>query len=220
MSGAKVILSVGICLGVAAGMVSACSSSSGSPGPSMDGSLGPDVRAADSSPEAGGSCNPFAIELCPQGQTCCSTGLRGTCTEVGACSAPFRVSCVNAASCGTGVCCGSVQLAGFDASALGDASFDAAPMFDASGFSLSLECAPSCAFPAFQACMTSQDCRSDYVCGGGPGNGPRGGDPSLGLILACVPADAGFGPPEAGPEPMDGGPAEASPPGPDAADGG
>jgi hypothetical protein len=219
MSGAKVLLSVGICLGVATALASGCGDSSGAPGPSMDGSMAPDVRPIEASVEAGGDCNPFAIELCPQGQTCCSTGLRGTCTDIGACSAPFRVGCVDTASCGTGVCCGSIQLpAGFDASAFVDASFDAAPMFDASGFSLTLGCAASCTFPAFQVCMTSQDCRNGEVCGGSPGNGPRGGDPSLGLILACVPADAGFGLPDASPELPDGGPAEAS--GPDAADGG
>jgi hypothetical protein len=218
MSGAKVILSVGICLGVAMAMTSGCGASPGGAGPSMDGSMAPDVRAIDGSPAPGGDCNPFAIELCPQGQTCCSTGLRGACTDIGACSAPFRVSCVSTASCGTGVCCGSFDLAGFDASAFADASFDAALPFDAAALSLSLGCAPSCAFPQFQVCMTSQDCPSGEVCGGSPGNGPRGGDPSLGLILACVPADAGFGLPDASPEPPDGGPAEAS--APDAADGG
>ena len=218
MSGAKVILSVGICLGVATAMASGCGTSSGGTGPSMDGSMAPDVRAIDSSPATGADCNPFAIQLCPQGQTCCFTGLRGTCTDVGACSAPFRISCVNTASCGAGVCCGSFNLAGFDASAFADASFDAAVPFDAAALSLSLACAPSCPFTEFQVCMASQDCPSGEVCGGGPGNGPRGGDPSLGLILACVPADAGFGMPDASPELPDGGPTAAS--APDAADGG
>jgi hypothetical protein len=196
MNGAKLILSMGICLGVASAMVSGCGSSSAGPtGP--DGSVPPDAQGVDAGIDSGSiSCNPFTLELCPQGQTCCFAGLRGTCTDTNACSTPFHIGCVNTASCSGGqVCCGTIQLpAGFDASAFADASFDAsafdASAFDASGFVVTLACAGSCPLPEFQACMSNDDCPSGLVCGGGatPGN------PNFGLILPCVPADAGLPP--------------------------
>jgi hypothetical protein len=196
MNGAKLILSAGICLGVASAMVSGCGSSSAGPvGP--DGSVAPDAQGVEGGIDGGSiSCNPFTLALCPQGQTCCFAGLRGTCTESSACSTPFHIGCVNTASCGGGgeVCCGAIEFpAGFDASAFADASFDAsafdASAFDASGFVVTLACASSCPLPEFQACMSNDDCPSGLVCGGGamPGN-PNG------LILACVPADAGLPP--------------------------
>jgi hypothetical protein len=215
MNGVKFILSVGICLGTAAVVAAGCSSSSGGPSPAADGGPSADARALDSSAEgaAGQSCMPFFLQLCPQGQTCCYSGLSGTCTDVGACRSPFEIGCVNGDSCGGGVCCGAVQLpAGFDASAFAaDASFDASAFdasdFDASGFGFQLVCASSCAATQFQVCMTSKDCPSGDVCSGGPMQGAFGG------LLICVPADAGA---ESGPSP-DGGPAEA---GPGAGDGG
>jgi hypothetical protein len=195
MNGAKLILSVGICLGVASALASGCGSSSGGPGPA-DSSTGPDVNAADGGADSASvSCNPLTMELCPQGQTCCFAGLRGTCTDVSACKAPFHIDCVNSASCGGGgqVCCGSFQLpAGFDASAFADASFDAsgfdASDFDASGFVVTLSCASSCPVPDFQACMSDEECPAGMVCGGPP----MPGSSTVGLILPCVPADAGF----------------------------
>lgn len=217
MNGAKLILSAGICLGVAAAMASGCgSSSSPPPVPPTDSGPSPDVQVVDSSAESGGAvCDPLALKLCPQGQTCCFSGLGGTCTDIGACERPFKIACVNTATCGGGVCCGSVQFpAGFDAAAFAtDAAFDAsgfdasafdASGFDSSGFGVTLACNSSCLRPEFQVCMTSQDCPSGQVCGNGGmmGNG-------LGLILACVPADAGAPPPDAGPDASPG-PADAS----------
>ena len=117
-------------------------------------------------------------ELCPQGQTCCFSGLRGTCEEVGACGSPFQIACVGNASCGGGVCCGSVQLpAGFDAS----------------GFGFALSCETSCSPMEFQLCTTSNDCKGGLVCAGGP----MGGMPAFELIMACVP------PPDGGVESLD-----------------
>jgi hypothetical protein len=214
MNGVKLILSVGICLGTAAVIAAGCSSSSGGPSPAADSGPTADVRAPDSSAEgaAGQSCMPYFLELCPRGQTCCFSGLSGTCTDVGSCGSPFEIGCVNGANCGGEVCCGSVQLpAGFDASAFAaDASFDASDFdasgFDASGFGLQLACASSCAATQFQVCMTSRDCPSGDVCSGGPMQGSFAG------LLVCLPADAG-----AGLAPTDGGPVEA---GPGAGDGG
>jgi hypothetical protein len=212
MNVAKLILSAVICLGVAGAMATGCGSSSGGPGPVVDSGSGHD-GSLDGADDAGGkSCNPFvAGDLCPQGQTCCFSGLRGTCTDVGSCSSPFQISCVNTATCGGTVCCGSVQLpAGFDASAFAaDASFDAAAFdasdFDASGFGLTLACASSCVAPQFQICMTNQDCPSGQVCGGPM---MMASNMVPGFILACFPADAGLPPvPDASPE---GGPADAT----------
>jgi hypothetical protein len=198
MNGAKLILSAGICLGVASAMVSGCGSSSAGPaGP--DGSVPPDAPGVESGIDGGSvSCNPFTLELCPEGQTCCFAGLRGTCTDTNACSTPFHIGCVNTASCGAGlVCCGAIQLpAGFDASAFADASFDASA-FDASGFVVTLACASSCPLPEFQACMSNDDCPSGLVCGGG---GAMPGNPNFGLILPCVPADAGLPAADASPD--------------------
>jgi hypothetical protein len=209
MNGAKLILSAGICLGVASAMVSGCGSSSAGPtGP--DSSVAPDAQGVDAGIDSGSlSCNPFAVELCPQGQTCCFAGLRGTCTDTNACSTPFHIGCVNTASCGSGqVCCGAIVPPGFDASAFADASFDASAFdasafdasgFDASGFVVTLACASSCPLFEFQACMSNDDCPSGFVCGGGAGT--AGGNPNFGLILACVPADAGSPPaPDASPD--------------------
>ncbi len=202
MNGAKLILSVGICLGVASALASGCGSSSGGPEPA-DSSMSPDVHVTEAGADSASlSCNPIALQLCPQGQTCCFAGLRGTCTDIGSCNTPFRIGCANAASCGSGeVCCGSVQLPqGFDASAFGDASFDGsafdASAFDASAFVVTLSCASSCPPYEFQACMTDDDCAAGFVCGGGPM--PNG--PNFGLILPCVPADAGFPPPDGAPD--------------------
>lgn len=220
MNGVKLILSVGICLGTAAAIAAGCSSSSGPPSPAADSGPTADVQVPDSSAEgaAGQSCMPFFLQLCPQGQTCCYSGLNGTCTDVGSCGSPFEIGCVNGDSCGGEVCCGSVQLpAGFDASAfVTDASFDASAFdasafdasgFDASGFGFQLACASSCTAAQFQVCMTTKDCPSGDVCSGGPMPGAFGG------LLICFPAEAGAG---SGPS-ADAGPAEA---GPGAADGG
>jgi hypothetical protein len=138
--------------------------------------------------------------------------LRGTCTDIGSCSTPFRIGCVNAASCGGGQqCCGTVELpAGFDASAFADASFDAAAFdaaaFDAAGFAITLACTTNttCPLPEFQACMSNVDCPTGFVCGGGP-MPVMPGNPNFGLILPCVPADAGFPPFDAGPPDGDAG---------------
>jgi hypothetical protein len=204
MNGAKLILSAMISLGVAAAMASGCSSSSGPGAPADSGPSG-DGTLTDSSADGGGkSCNPFLPDdLCPQSQTCCFSGLRGTCTDVGSCSSPFQISCVNGASCGGTVCCGSVQLpAGFDASAFVDASGFDASGFDASGFGLTLACASSCVVPQFQVCATTQECPSGEVCGI-PTNA---NNMELGFILVCIPPDAGVAVPDASPEagPSDG----------------
>jgi hypothetical protein len=181
MNGAKLILSAGICLGIAVAMASGCGSSSSGPGPVRDSGITADARIVDGRSETGGArCDPFAVDLCPEGQTCCFSGLGGTCAEVGSCGAPFQVSCVNTATCGgSGVCCASVHET---------STFDASPS-GASGFGLTLACAASCSLPSFQVCMTSQDCPSGLVCSGG--RMMMSGDPAPGFVLVCVPSDDG-----------------------------
>ena len=100
MNGAKFIVSVGIYLGMAVAI--ACASSSNNPGPMPDGGSTPDASVMEASSVK--PCDPFRAELCPQGQTCCSTGLRGVCTDVGACASPFQIGCVNTLTCPSGVC--------------------------------------------------------------------------------------------------------------------
>jgi hypothetical protein len=192
MNGAKFIVSVGISLGVAVPF--GCSSSSTGPGPIPDSGSPPDTSVADTG--SGTPCDPFRAELCPQGQTCCYTGLRGLCTDVGACASPFQIGCVNTPTCSSGVCCGSVQLpVGFDASASLDASFDA------SGFGLTLACVSSCPAPDFEVCLSSDECPSGEICAGGP----MGIDGYMSPLTACFQLDAG---------------AEAAPPRPDGGDAG
>ena len=120
------------------------------------------------------------------------------------------MSCLTKANCGGGVCCGSVQFpAGFDASAFDASGFDASSFdasdFDASDFGLTLACSNACNAPDFQLCASSQECPAGDICSGG---GAAGGT-AAGLVMACVPADAGIpGPgPDAG---TDGGAAEAA----------
>jgi hypothetical protein len=195
MNGAKLCFSGMIALGIAVAMASgACSSSSTAPPPPTDSGVvaetGPiDDAGADSG--AGARCNPLLGQLCSQGQTCCLSGLIGTCLAQGSCSAPFQVSCTTKSDCSSGVCCGSVQFpAGFDAAAGFDGSeFDAG--FDAAGFGLALQCTSACPFPDFELCTTAQDCPAGYRCSGGPAGGGFAG------ILACIPLDAGGGPVEA-----------------------
>jgi hypothetical protein len=204
MNGVKLCFSSMIALGV--GVAIGCgTSSSQAPGPEDGGQASEAGHADEAGPETGNTnCNPLFGQLCAQGQTCCFSGLNGTCVSSGACSAPFQVSCIAKADCNGGVCCGSVQLpAGFDASGLFDASdFDAsgfdASGFDASGFGLTLQCASTCAPPDFELCATTQDCPSGYRCAGGTGGGGLGG------ILACIPLDAGA-PPAGGNDAGDGG---------------
>jgi hypothetical protein len=204
MNAVKFIFSVWICLGVV--LAIGCSSSSSSPpGANVDSGTIRDSSIA----EAGTStpCDPFRLELCPQGQTCCFSGLSGRCTDVGSCAGAFQVGCVNASTCAGGeVCCGSVQLpVGFDASAYVDASFDAAA-FDASGFGLTLQCQTACAATQYLACVLPQDCPSGQMCGA-----PMGMDGAVPLIPACFPMDAGVValPPDSGPA-ADGGPSDAA----------
>jgi hypothetical protein len=193
MNGVKLCFSSMIALGI--GVAVGCgTSSSQAPGRDDGGPTTEAGQADEAGPETGSTnCNPLFGQLCAQGQTCCFSGLNGTCVTSGACSAPFQVSCISKADCNGGVCCGSVQLpAGFDASGLFDASdFDAsgfdASGFDASGFGLTLQCASTCSPPDFQLCTTTQDCPSGDRCGG-PGGGGVGG------FLACIPLDAGAPP--------------------------
>jgi hypothetical protein len=205
MNGAKLILSVGICLVVAGAIASGCGASSSNPGPASEGGPSPDVGEPDVITDAGGaSCNPFTFDLCPADQTCCFSGLGGTCLPLGAaCNAPFRVSCQNTATChDAGVCCAGVQ---FDAEA-----------FDAGGFTLTFSCENSCSFPEFQVCMTTGDCQNGRTC-------QNISAPNRPVVLTCLPPDAG---PDAAVElpdsspAADGGVADAAGAGVDASDAG
>jgi hypothetical protein len=187
MNGAKLILSVGICLGIAGAIASGCGGSSNNRGPGSDSGPSPDVSETDVIADAGGaSCNPFRFDLCPADQTCCFSGLGGTCVPLGAtCNAPFRVSCQNTPSChDAGVCCAGLL---FDAEAL-----------EAGGFTLSFSCENSCSFPEFQVCMTDNDCQNGRVC-------VNIAAPNRPTVLTCLPPDAG---PDAGGELPDSSPAE------------
>ncbi len=208
MNGAKLIVSVGICLGLAVAI--GCASSSSNPGAMPDSGSAPEAGVKEAGTVT--PCDPFRAELCPQGQTCCSTGLRGVCTDVGACASPFQIGCVNTPTCHSGVCCGSVELpVGFDASAPLDASFDA------SGFGLTLACESTCPAPEFQVCLNSLECPSGQFCGGGP----MGIGGKMSPLTACFPVDEG---PDAGaptPDSGDAGPGEGGAASADAApDGG
>jgi hypothetical protein len=220
-------------LGLGAGLVislainEGCSSSSAPPPPADSGADGTTEPPVDAGPEAGTRCSPVFGGQCGAGQTCCISGIFGTCVDIGSCKAPIQVSCTSKASCGNQTCCGSVQLpAGFDAAAFDASDFDAS-VFDASGFSFSLACASSCPPPDFQLCAGAQDCPSGYRCGPGNGNG-NGGMTSLPGFLVCVPEDAGLPPQsDAGGPRLDAGEPDASdasdggaPADPDAADGG
>jgi hypothetical protein len=182
MNGAKLILSVGIWLVVAGSMAAACGTSSSGPGADRDSGPSSDVRETDTSGDASGAtCDPYTFELCPPDQTCCFSGLRGTCTPVNSsCNAPFRVSCQNTRSChDAGVCCVGVQ-------------FDAAPI-EAGGFTLSFVCESSCTFPQFQVCMTTEDCQNGQVC-------VNISAPDRPAVLTCLPPDAGIQVADASPE--------------------
>ena len=68
MNGAKLILSVGICLGVAGAIASGCGASSSNPGPGPDSGPSPDVGETDVIADAGGaSCNPFTLRPLSRG---------------------------------------------------------------------------------------------------------------------------------------------------------
>ncbi len=176
---AAMALGLGVVLGQGAG----CSSSSSPP------------AAVDAGPEAGPdataqSCDPLRGVLCPQGQTCCFSGLYGTCEEVGACSTPFQINCTGNASCGGQECCGSIDLpAGFDPQALDAAAFDAAAFdaFDASGFAVSLACAASCGADQFQLCSDTDPCPAGFFCAAG----------GVGFFATCVPIRDAGGTPDA-----------------------
>lgn len=177
MNGAKLLFSVWVCVSVGAPI--GCSTSSSNPGPDSGPML--DGSAAEAAATA---CDPFRIELCPQGQTCCFSGLGGTCMDVGSCGTPFRIACVNASTCtGGSTCCGSIQGPAGDAAAP-DAAVDAA----AFAVTLACESQSTCPAPEFQICMTSADCPSGQMCGMG---GMMAGPPGFPAILACFPLDAG-----------------------------
>ena len=194
MNGAKLCFSGTI----AGGLVVAigCGTSSSQPPGAHDSGPATDTGSiAEAGLDAGAqACNPVYNQLCTGGQTCCFSGLIGTCVDRGTCSMPFQVSCDSPSSCDASVCCGSVQLpAGFDASAFDASAFDASggPGFqplDPNGFVLTLQCASACPAPGFQLCTTTQDCPSGYRCSGGPGGMGFGG------VLACTPSEAGPGP--------------------------
>jgi hypothetical protein len=193
MNGTKLIVSAAMVVGL--GVAAACSSSSGG-APADAGTTpedvgtheeaGPDVMSA-------ATCNPLLGILCGAGETCCSSGLQGTCVAIGSCGRPFQVSCIGKANCAAtgGTCCGAVSVpAGFDASA----AFDASGGFDASGFGLTLACESTCSSSEFQVCSTTNDCPSGQVC-----------EASMGSpLLACVLVDAGITP-DAGNGALDGG---------------
>jgi hypothetical protein len=205
-----------VALAVGLANAEGCSSSSSPPPPADSGPDGDDVTVTDAEADGPASCNPIFDSLCGSGETCCVAGLTGTCVAVGSCKAPIQVSCIAKSQCGGDICCGSVQLpAGFDAAAAFDGGFDASA-FDASGFSLSIACATTCAQPDFQLCTTSTDCPPGYRCAGGAMNNLVG----IAGIVACIPEDAGAPPPpDAGTDAGDGSapPADA---GTDAGDGG
>ena len=183
MNGAKLILSGGICLVVVGTVGPGCGPSSSSPEPGADSGLSSDVHETDPGAEAGQkSCNPFALDLCPQGQTCCFSGLAGMCTPVGACYAPFRVACWNTQTCsGNGVCCASVQFATGN---LGDGSVSAD--LEGGGFALTYACESRCVFPEFQVCMYNWDCQNGEVCA-------NVSPPNRTPVFTCIPPDAGLG---------------------------
>jgi len=186
---AKVLVAVAVCAALAAAGATGCGSPS-SQAPAQDAGSSADTGTAaqDASVDAATvSCDPLRDELCPQGQTCCFSGLRGTCADVGSCERPFQVSCTSSAACGAmgeGVCCGSVRVpTGFDPSAFDASAFDPST-FDASGFGVTFACAEACAAPDFQLCAATQECPTGDVCAGGMGTG-------LGFLLTCTAADAG-----------------------------
>jgi hypothetical protein len=203
---AKLFFAVAVCAALDVAGATGCGSPSSHPSPAQDASASADTGTPqDAGVDAASvSCDPLRNELCPQGQTCCFSGLRGTCSDVGSCERPFQVSCTSSAACGAmgaGVCCGSVRVpAGFDPSAFDASTFDPSA-FDASAFGFSFACATACVAPDFELCTTTQECPTGDVCAGGAGMG-------LGFLLICSATDAGASP--------DGGDAGTSPDGGDA----
>jgi hypothetical protein len=196
MKAVKLCLFGMIAVSTAVVVAAGCGSSSSQPpnphdgGPSDGGAV---AEAGLDAMAASATCNPIFDQLCAAGETCCFSGLVGTCVASGSCTAPFQVSCMTKSDCADGFCCGTVQLpAGFDAATINgqplDASAFAGSGFDASGFGVTLACASSCPEPDFQLCTTTQDCPTGFRCTGG------GGGAAFGGIMACVPIDAG-GPP-------------------------
>lgn len=204
---AKVLFAVAMCAALDAAGATGCGSPSSHPAPAQDAGSSADATAAqDAGADAAGvSCDPLRNELCPQGQTCCFSGLRGTCTDVGSCDRPFQISCITSAACGAmgeGVCCGSVRVpAGFDPSAFDASTFDPSA-FDASAFGFTFACGTACVAPDFQICTATQECSTGNVCAAGAVTG-------LGFLLTCIATDAGAS--DAGDAGVaDAGPAEAS----------
>jgi hypothetical protein len=181
---AKVFFAAAVCAALDVAGVAGCSSPSSPPPPAQDAGTNADTGTAqDAGVDAAGvSCNPLRNELCPQGQTCCFSGLGGTCTDVSACERPLQISCTSSATCSSmeqGVCCGSVRVpAGFDASAFDPSTFDA------SAFAFSLACTTACAAPDFQLCAATQECPPGDVCANGASRG-------LAFLMICTAVDAG-----------------------------
>lgn len=147
MNRARLLLSASITLGIATAI--GCSSSSSSPD-SRDGGGSPrggDAAALDGSTDAddgavGARCNPFLNTLCPSGQTCCFSGLQGTCAPFGSCHTAFQISCTSQANCPGGeACCGSGP-----------------------GTNLALFCASACGADEFQLCRSGHECPAGTAC--------------------------------------------------------
>jgi hypothetical protein len=189
---AKVLFAAAVCAALDAAGATGCGSPSSHPVPAQDAGSGADATTAqDAGGDAAGvSCDPLRNELCPQGQTCCFSGLHGTCTDVGSCDRPFQISCIASAACGAmgeGVCCGSVPVpAGFDPSAFDASTFDPSA-FDASAFGFTFACGTACVAPDFQLCAATQECSTGNVCAAGAVTG-------LGFLLTCTATDAGTSP--------------------------
>ncbi len=90
----------------------------------------------------GASCNPLVNSLCPEGLTCCFSGLLGTCKLASACRSPFQIGCTSQASCASGeACCGS-----------------------GTGANFALFCKSACSTDEFQICRSNGECPVGTTC--------------------------------------------------------
>jgi hypothetical protein len=164
--------------------------------------------------DAAGQCNPFGAPTCPPGKTCCFAGVKGTCTDLGACSSSVQFECDGPSRCDAGdVCCGTVP--GPDASAilisfLG--SLDGGlPDHWPPGITATAFCAPACSAPNAPLCQNRADCRGSATCEPVPeGN----------VVLTAIGAEtlAVCSIPDAGAAPSDAGSSQVSDASTDAAD--
>jgi hypothetical protein len=212
MQNLKVFLAVGA-VGLAAAVAVACSSSS-NPGTNNT----PDAGGEDVVDDSPVSCNPLsAANLCPtgSGETCCVSGLAGTCIPVAECTQNIQVQCTSAAQCGASQAC-CANIGGSTIAALLDGGFDAAA-FDAAaltseagaaagagllaGLVFKVNCEATCADNEIQACASDAKCKNGGKCvpltdlfdGGGIDAGALTSIiASAGMNKACLSADGGL----------------------------